>query len=315
MQERELANRIVHFFPDELVWRCQSTTDCECGVEATQAHLNRSAFSNLQHTELTDSPSRPITTFGHHWKNILDEYMTLGITKEADILPALSGVAQHVQIQNNPGQYIAGFWERDIVHQLAWHYAALPGTSKTWSDNPSFSWTASPARGIRWDRTQHIYTSHVHPLALYVSAEVHLATSNPYGKTSECSLTLRGPTMSGTNLIKVYDTAGTTDREDTLYMDHRDAKSAEESKTVPLANLISDPTNVVCLALWRRDDIFDAEGENSDLNDNADFSRKINALVLELVPATTKYRRIGLLEFAPVYWFEWFASEQTVTLV
>ena len=93
-------------------------------------------------------PKRPVNdqsfAFGKAWAAVIEEYSNLGITHDTDILPALSGLAQHVE-GHNPGQYIAGLWERDISYQLSWYRWNNPQgrNSSRCMDSPTFSWVAA----------------------------------------------------------------------------------------------------------------------------------------------------------------------------
>ncbi|KAH8732031.1 heterokaryon incompatibility protein-domain-containing protein [Phaeosphaeriaceae sp. PMI808] len=65
MQERELAHRVVHFLPEEMIWNCRTITDCECdnvpikdllpGSGREDEFSSFSTFRDWQH----DKPKKP----------------------------------------------------------------------------------------------------------------------------------------------------------------------------------------------------------------------------------------------------------------
>jgi hypothetical protein len=301
MQERELACRIVHFFPDEVVWRCRSDVDCECGVKPEEVDWAFSPFSTLRNANLSNPTTDPVFEFGGLWTDVVAEYFPLAITDDADKLPALSGIAQHVQTHNNPGQYIAGLWERDIVSQLSWHKIPGPDFSRGNSNVPSFSWAgwkATRKDALWWPEVSRFNLS----MSAFVSADVRLATSNPFGNVSSCCLTLNGPLMSGSNLATMIEESARKVHQMPcdVHMDVIRSSSDETDHTSRLSRLISDLSTAVCLALW---------GE-----DSSDGPVAVG-LLLRPVPKTTDYIRIGSVEEMPARWFDEFASIQTVTLV
>ncbi|KAF1829228.1 HET-domain-containing protein, partial [Decorospora gaudefroyi] len=101
MQERFLARRILHFFPNEMQFECQSERICERDTV-------HETFPRPDHHR-----------FGELWGLVIQVYSCLSLTCKEDILPALSGVA-HGLAHLFKGKYLAGLWELDIAYQLGW---------------------------------------------------------------------------------------------------------------------------------------------------------------------------------------------------
>jgi hypothetical protein len=117
MQELQLAHRVVHFLADQMMFQCSSSTKCECGLTAEEDNVfdkHLTAFRTLMNSEIESVPD-----FGFHWSIVVEEYSALALSHQTDKLPALAGLAQHME-RFNPGHYIAGLWEKDIVYMLGW---------------------------------------------------------------------------------------------------------------------------------------------------------------------------------------------------
>ncbi|KAF2713556.1 HET-domain-containing protein, partial [Pleomassaria siparia CBS 279.74] len=96
MQERELARRVVHFLPDEVVWRCRTETDCECGAPPDHEENQISPLSSFRDLPSPDDSTEHNFAFGRVWVAVVEMYSRLGITNINDTLPALSGLAKYV---------------------------------------------------------------------------------------------------------------------------------------------------------------------------------------------------------------------------
>jgi hypothetical protein len=146
MQERQLALRIVHFLPDEVLFRCRTITACECG--ASSARQEKGSTHSLPtsasvHVKLGQVTAGRSFAFGHAWAAIVKEYQCLRVTYLTDTLPALSGLARSMHTMD-AGQYIAGLWENDIAYLLSWRLDVDIRPHRTKHRNPlatpTFSW-------------------------------------------------------------------------------------------------------------------------------------------------------------------------------
>ncbi|KAJ4985521.1 hypothetical protein SVAN01_08992 [Stagonosporopsis vannaccii] len=178
LQERLLSPRIVHFGPVEVSWECKEGEACECtGWRSADAH-DRSELStrHLISAEMA---------FSHHqvWRRIVQEYSTKKLSNEADIFPALQGIAKSLHHQ---GDYYAGFWETEsLLLDLLWtnQDAIAP---KMWRA-PSWSW-ASVQGQIEFPR----YDDHLESLASILSINTVPLGSDPFGQLASGQLRLAG---------------------------------------------------------------------------------------------------------------------------
>jgi hypothetical protein len=135
----------------------------------------------------------------------ISNYTLRKLTKRDDKLPALSGLASAFQ-SPKLGAYLAGLWEMDLLYGLNWR----PYSSEKQKDPgqgekniaPSWSWAPMPGRckvgNIRtritgksdWEAQFKQFSSTLTPQLL--SHHIELATSDPYGRISATTITLRG---------------------------------------------------------------------------------------------------------------------------
>ena len=149
LQERLLANRILHFTGTELVWQCRSSDMCECdGIRLmSNVQSSRLLTSRLKYNRVIEGSSgADIWTI---WREIVEDYCSTNLTKDSDHLPALSGVAAKFGIAG-AGTYIAGLWHKPgalslgsspLFLDLLWKStgkARRPNTKVA----PSFSWAS-----------------------------------------------------------------------------------------------------------------------------------------------------------------------------
>ncbi|KAL8391788.1 hypothetical protein RB595_002119 [Gaeumannomyces hyphopodioides] len=131
LQEQLLATRFVHFTGTELIWECRS-------VEAREVSDGRS-YSRTYKRELESEA--PKTTYSLLWRALVRNYCSRSLTYGTDFLPAISGIATHMQ-RFGAGTYLAGLWAQSLPHGLLWspgpperqgHERAAPFRAPTWS--------------------------------------------------------------------------------------------------------------------------------------------------------------------------------------
>ncbi|CZR68732.1 uncharacterized protein PAC_18631 [Phialocephala subalpina] len=121
-QERILSPRVLHICNQELVWECQNRSECECGGHVARSKQTKYFSRVVEKARFPESldEGHPITTpesndsdtpgdpreMSDQWHHIVEQYSALGLTKETDRLPALSGLAQRTS--SVLGQYVAG---------------------------------------------------------------------------------------------------------------------------------------------------------------------------------------------------------------
>ncbi|KAF5010796.1 hypothetical protein FDECE_3058 [Fusarium decemcellulare] len=119
LQENILARRIIHFTKDELLWECMECLKCEC-MEVDNSTINTKSTGMIRETQYVTFSEVNMTADKHElWLNLLPKYSSLGLTKESDRLPALSGLAKAWQARG-AGQYLAGLWKDNILESICW---------------------------------------------------------------------------------------------------------------------------------------------------------------------------------------------------
>ncbi|KAI1774346.1 HET-domain-containing protein [Hypoxylon cercidicola] len=156
MQERLLANPILHIGKEQMFWECHTEFKCEDGRTYTgesDGHVmaafltirKRIGVSAAQGTELDFKA----------WYQLLEEYGTRNFTVSTDKLPALAGAAALFRSTKPAATYVAGLWKEDIARGLLWcaHYDHMPGR-KVWgissTDRISVLTTPPEKRAPSW---------------------------------------------------------------------------------------------------------------------------------------------------------------------
>ena len=115
LQEQLLGSRCIFFTGKELLWKCHGAQKCECMQED-----NEDKFAQRRRKSLWESATSPDSSkrFGD-WRSLMAYYSKRQITYESDRLPAISGMAHHMQ-SKGAGEYLAGMWKDDIWEGLLW---------------------------------------------------------------------------------------------------------------------------------------------------------------------------------------------------
>jgi hypothetical protein len=136
LQERLLSPRTLCFGKDELTWECLEAAACQCG----QSH-STSTLKIEFHAGSEECPRSKEALFDG-WYRVVERYSNLQLSKEEDVLPAISGISKRFR-KLMGSQYIAGLWRDRILHGLCWYVwfgkSALAQRSTKWRA-PSFSW-------------------------------------------------------------------------------------------------------------------------------------------------------------------------------
>jgi len=130
------------------------------------------------------------------WYKLASDYSSRLLTYEIDRLPAISGLARHLErayaesSSNPPRRYLSGLWDDDLVPGLMWYV----DKGKIWKARssakpylgPSWSWI-SHLGGVEW-HTDPKYTQ----ACEIVNANMGYATGDPMGRVTSGYLTIRG---------------------------------------------------------------------------------------------------------------------------
>ncbi|KAI1407405.1 HET-domain-containing protein [Hypoxylon sp. FL1857] len=138
MQERLLAQRLLHFGKEQMFWECQTQLMSEDGRKYSDefnTHVMaefmkiriRMGISIAQGTELE----------WRTWYQLLEEYTRRSFSVSTDKLPALAGAAALFKSTKSAATYVAGLWREDLVRGLLWvaHHVRIPGRAH-WNISP-----------------------------------------------------------------------------------------------------------------------------------------------------------------------------------
>ncbi|KAF6787328.1 heterokaryon incompatibility protein, partial [Colletotrichum musicola] len=134
-QERALSPSIIHFTPEKVWWECSE-------MVADEAISSHKFFSTVQNRpgktirSLETDQKREIYRF---WRRFALRYAGTRITKSEDRFPAASGIARVLEGMLNEN-YIAGFWEGDLVRSLLWRRTGVVHDIPPTQLAPSWSW-------------------------------------------------------------------------------------------------------------------------------------------------------------------------------
>lgn len=160
-QERLLPPRVVHFTQHELIFECREGFWCECGIYKT--HGCNQTTPKLSYNQM-------ITKVGlensERWHDIVSEYSRLDLSFYKDRLPAISGIAKHLQSTSRQelGKYLAGLWEGSLEFDLLWYSSHLRLLDRPQPKSaPSWSWAATKGR-IGYEKSTSLYRSGQHAM-------------------------------------------------------------------------------------------------------------------------------------------------------
>ncbi|CAH0056199.1 unnamed protein product [Clonostachys solani] len=154
LQERTLAPRTLHFAENQLAWECHTMEACEMypdGLPGVLENLSSrvklidpDAYRQWLSTWRKYDPTRHVAY--DVWARIVRLYSGTQLTKEADRLVAISGLAKRMRSILND-EYLAGLWARHLPYQLVWYIPSIRnvGGKGDRVENyraPSWSWAS-----------------------------------------------------------------------------------------------------------------------------------------------------------------------------
>lgn len=145
LQEELLASRCIFFTAKELLWKCQNAQKCECMQEDIEYTMRGSGERSLWESAKSQGSTK---RFGD-WRSLMAYYSKRHISFESDRLPAISGMAKHMQ-SKNAGEYLAGIWKNDLCESLLW--LPRPVWRDVTNDNLTSTYRrrATPYRAPTW---------------------------------------------------------------------------------------------------------------------------------------------------------------------
>ncbi|KAK4239753.1 heterokaryon incompatibility protein-domain-containing protein [Achaetomium macrosporum] len=130
LQERILSPRVLHFGSRELLWECNKESYCQCGTQQSDEHeFTKPALHAQKHSDIHGDMQ-------HYWRDLVEEYSRLSLTRSSDKLPAIAGLASDVSSHRGGAQYLAeGYFGNDP------RYAERSYRRTRWRA-PSWSWAS-----------------------------------------------------------------------------------------------------------------------------------------------------------------------------
>ncbi|KAM7208226.1 Heterokaryon incompatibility protein (HET) domain containing protein [Naviculisporaceae sp. PSN 640] len=226
-QERVLSRRVLHFTAAELAWECMSDYECECGEFGQVLGIgDYELASKGRYRPATDKSK--LWLYFVWWKVVMD-YSKTQLTRDEDVFPALSGVAQlqmaarsllgskssggsdsdSDQSDSDSGsgqrdvEYYAGLWSDSLIYDLLWHvpkkwglpilewkYEVAPRPSE-WRA-PSWSW-ASVKSVVQYELLTGFESTLDH-----LEAEIETTGDNETGQLESAALTVSGTIVEAT---------------------------------------------------------------------------------------------------------------------
>ncbi|PMD42244.1 HET-domain-containing protein [Hyaloscypha variabilis F] len=167
LQERILAPRVVHF-SNYISWECKSLAASEITPTGGREFYRRDHNDFYRFLKLIESASAQkhqatdqktgISNAAHNmWLDLVKKYSNCALSKEEDILVAISGIA-NIMESTWKDQYIGGLWRSTLLKDLLWSTKGEPRLLRI--PLPTWSW-ASRKGPISWDQISWILFDHV----------------------------------------------------------------------------------------------------------------------------------------------------------
>ncbi len=103
---------MLYYCPEEIVFQCKTTIDCQCGGISNTLQANKEGTSKRQYENALLEKS-DVRKLKNQWYRIIKQYSACFLTKETDRLPALSGLTGIFQ-QSELGSFAAVLWTEDL---------------------------------------------------------------------------------------------------------------------------------------------------------------------------------------------------------
>ena len=192
-RERQLAQRLLHFTCEEVIWEC-------CGTEGTSfasemlpggAPFKPGLFHSdhkyqigrLQQGLIKDTEESHATL-----NDICERLSEKSLTKPSDMPIVLSGLAKDFQKWLPEDEYIAGLWQSTLPHSLLWHTRCSKPDDMS-SIAPSWSWLST---GCAVTLANRCHVEKKSCLAEILNICTNPEYQNPYGRVKSSILKVKG---------------------------------------------------------------------------------------------------------------------------
>jgi hypothetical protein len=148
VQERCLSPRTLHCTSAQLFWECDHGSSVEDGLPVQHGYniFRPEQKKSVSATNQDNSPGdllypqddkakRLRLTALNQLNELIQYYPACSLTKQTDILPAISGLAQHFSRRIH-SRYVAGLWEENFIEGLCWHLEKSCSTNTPFGNQP-----------------------------------------------------------------------------------------------------------------------------------------------------------------------------------
>lgn len=220
LQERLLSERTLYFGTDKMYLECLTNVQVDNSHNPDRWRFANNGIITKYALDQLESRADPF----RQWDDIVTGYSALHLTKATDRLPALSGLASHMQSATG-GRYLAGLWHEDVLRGLGWFVVPRGRDSPVFRSTsayiaPSWSWAATPF-GVT--RSGFSCQDPFHGDADIIAAGTTPAGADPFGAVKDGFIDVSGRVQRG--LVEERPDANIPGRR-TLYLLSGDAEDS-----------------------------------------------------------------------------------------
>jgi hypothetical protein len=208
-QEILLPSRMLLFTRDEVCWECNGMSRTETYPEGEPTHQEgevkpvdgrvipfREAWQEI--SEESSSSRFDL------WNRMVSHYSQKKMSKPADKLVAVAGLAHDLGQIWPEAEYLAGIWSFDLVHGLLWH--CFGRTRLRFYNAPSWSWASVDGEV---DVHSHHDSRFCDKLVEVIEARTfHSSPTMAYGAVTDGYLRLKGPLFQA-QIVMEYGNSNT----------------------------------------------------------------------------------------------------------
>ncbi|CZR65394.1 uncharacterized protein PAC_15294 [Phialocephala subalpina] len=210
LQERLLSSRRIEYTSPEMVWQCKKGCIRESiGIFDPTIVGGQARCAAAKNGTLIDRQQI--------WWEIVQTYTTTKLTKESDILPAISALA----LACGRGRYLARLWEEDLLPSLCWFSLGESLRPQSYTA-PTFSW-ASQKCPVRWPLIEVedlIEEESNEALVTVLDVEATTHPNYPLGAVSDGFLDLNGVLIPATSSILPRVAGSTREKTEITPQEH-----------------------------------------------------------------------------------------------
>ncbi|KAF5711548.1 het-domain-containing protein [Fusarium mundagurra] len=203
LQEGLLSRRLLSFGRQQITWECRSGYKTENGALLQEQEHFLGLPRPIRKPQRYDPIPMPIPELLRHrseavltWEFIVNAFTERTLSFSTDKLPALSGIAQHVQKTRPDDTYLIGMWKADLPWCLLWGVGAQAQRPPVYRA-PSWSWASLEGRIVCFGDQDGWWGQDAHAHCVVEDVVVSPKGLNGYGEVCDGSLTIRGPLKEG----------------------------------------------------------------------------------------------------------------------